>query len=49
MAPAQKETEAAALTEEEVADMARYDLTSKLTPFLDKHLIFPILHFLKEL
>jgi translation initiation factor 3 subunit E len=31
--------------EEEV----RYDLTSKITPFLDKHLIFPILHFIKEL
>jgi len=30
-------------------DVGKYDLTSKVTPFLDKHLTFPILHFLKEL
>lgn len=29
--------------------MTKYDLTAKVTPFLDKHLTFPILHFIKEL
>jgi len=29
-------------------ELAKYDLTSKMTPFLDKHLIFPILNFLRE-
>jgi len=33
----------------EAEELGKFDLTSKLTPFLDKHLIFPILHFLKEL
>lgn len=28
--------------------LAGYDLTSKMTPFLDRHLIFPILNFLQE-
>jgi len=33
----------------EAEELGKFDLTSKLTPFLDKHLIFPILHFQKEL
>jgi len=47
MAPAQAEVEMS--IEDEKKELAKYDLTQKLTPFLDKHLIFPILHFLKEL
>lgn len=33
----------------EAEELAKFDLTSKLTPFLDKHLIFPILNFQQEL
>lgn len=34
---------------DETAELGKHDLTSKLTPFMDKHLIFPILVFVKEL
>jgi translation initiation factor 3 subunit E len=44
MAPGAEEPE---VPEEE--QLANYDLVPKMTPFLDRHLIFPILHFLKEL
>lgn len=37
-----------ALTAEEVEEIAKFDLTNKITPWLDKHLILPILHFHKE-
>lgn len=33
---------------EEARELAQYDLTSRMTPFLDVHLIFPIFHFLQE-
>jgi len=42
-------TQPKAFTEEQVEELAKYDLTSKMTPFLDRHLIFPIFHFLEEL
>jgi len=35
--------------EEDAAQLARYDLCSKMSPFLDRHLILPILIFVKEL
>jgi len=34
--------------EEEAPDAHAYDLTRKITPFLDRHLILPILAFLEE-
>lgn len=34
---------------EDAAELARYDLCSKMSPFLDRHLILPILIFVKEL
>jgi translation initiation factor 3 subunit E len=37
------------LTSQEKAEqLAAYDLTAKMTPHLDRHLIFPILNFLSE-
>merc|ERR1719188_2671468 len=38
-----------ATSPEDAAELARYDLCSKMSPFLDRHLILPILIFLKEL
>jgi len=29
--------------------LAQFDLTAKLMPYMDRHLLFPMLHFLKEL
>jgi len=38
------------LTEAEKEDLVKFDLTQKILPFLDKHLVFPILsNFLKQL
>jgi len=37
-----------ALTPDEIAEIAKFDLTHKITPWLDKHLILPMLHFHKE-
>jgi len=37
------------LSAEKAQQFAQYDLTSKLTPFLDRHLIFPILNSLQEI
>lgn len=37
------------ITSEEAEELAKYDLTAKMTPFLDRHLIFPIFHFLGEI
>jgi len=36
------------LSPEKAAELAKYDLTSRMTPFLDRHLIFPMFHFLQE-
>jgi translation initiation factor 3 subunit E len=36
------------LTAEQAKEMAKYDLIHKMTPFLDRHLIFPILNFAQE-
>lgn len=44
-APAQG---APALSEEAAAELAKYDLTPKMTPFLDRHFVFPILNFAQE-
>jgi translation initiation factor 3 subunit E len=38
-----------ATSPEDAAELARYDLCSKMSPFLDRHLILPILIFVKEL
>lgn len=37
------------LSEAKAEEYAKYDLTSRMTPFLDRHLIFPIFHFLQEI
>lgn len=37
------------VTPQEAEELAKYDLTAKMTPFLDRHLIFPIFHFLGEI
>jgi translation initiation factor 3 subunit E len=42
-------TASAAMAASEAEELAKFDLTSKLTPFLDKHLIFPILQVQQEL
>jgi translation initiation factor 3 subunit E len=34
--------------QEKVEQLAAYDLTAKMTPHLDRHLVFPILNFLSE-
>jgi len=44
-----KEEQAEAEESNEAEELAKYNLCSKMTPFLDRHLIFPILHFVKEL
>jgi len=49
MAPSKQEVEAEAAVVDEKEELVKYDLTQKMTPFLDKHLIFPILNFLREL
>mmetsp|Transcript_30389 Transcript_30389/g.69072 ORF Transcript_30389/g.69072 Transcript_30389/m.69072 type:complete len:461 (-) Transcript_30389:78-1460(-) len=36
------------MTPEKAAEMAQYDLTPKMTGFLDRHLIFTILEFVQE-
>eukprot|EP00927_Polykrikos_kofoidii_P071037 TRINITY_DN67374_c0_g1_i1.p1 TRINITY_DN67374_c0_g1~~TRINITY_DN67374_c0_g1_i1.p1 ORF type:complete len:480 (-),score=91.97 TRINITY_DN67374_c0_g1_i1:217-1656(-) len=36
------------LSSEDVAAAAKYDLTGKITPYLDRHLVIPILNFLAE-
>jgi translation initiation factor 3 subunit E len=41
--------EDAKVTAEEAEELAKYDLTAKMTPFMDRHLIFPIFHFLGEI
>lgn len=38
-----------ALQPSEASELAKYDLSTKMVPFLDGHLIFPILTFLQEI
>ncbi|CAK0809984.1 unnamed protein product [Prorocentrum cordatum] len=38
-----------AASPDDAAELARYDLCSKISPFLDRHLILPILIFVKDL
>jgi len=34
---------------DKIAEMAKYDLTQRLSPYFDRHLMFPIFHSLREL
>eukprot|EP00931_Biecheleriopsis_adriatica_P113380 TRINITY_DN8839_c0_g1_i1.p1 TRINITY_DN8839_c0_g1~~TRINITY_DN8839_c0_g1_i1.p1 ORF type:complete len:459 (-),score=124.07 TRINITY_DN8839_c0_g1_i1:173-1549(-) len=36
------------ITAEQATELVQYDLTLKMVPFLDRHLIFPMLNFLQE-
>mmetsp|Transcript_120539 Transcript_120539/g.300699 ORF Transcript_120539/g.300699 Transcript_120539/m.300699 type:complete len:459 (-) Transcript_120539:136-1512(-) len=47
-APAAEAGEAPQLSLEQAKHLARYDNTAKMTPFLDRHLIFPILNQVLE-
>mmetsp|Transcript_120540 Transcript_120540/g.300703 ORF Transcript_120540/g.300703 Transcript_120540/m.300703 type:complete len:464 (-) Transcript_120540:177-1568(-) len=47
-APAAEAGEAPQLSLEQAKHLARYDNTAKMTPFLDRHLIFPILNQVQE-
>eukprot|EP00930_Biecheleria_cincta_P057100 TRINITY_DN4308_c0_g1_i2.p1 TRINITY_DN4308_c0_g1~~TRINITY_DN4308_c0_g1_i2.p1 ORF type:complete len:478 (+),score=120.09 TRINITY_DN4308_c0_g1_i2:58-1434(+) len=42
------EGEAKPLTAEEAKELAQFDVTLRVLPFLDRHLIFPIFNFLQE-
>mmetsp|Transcript_51825 Transcript_51825/g.160750 ORF Transcript_51825/g.160750 Transcript_51825/m.160750 type:complete len:463 (+) Transcript_51825:92-1480(+) len=42
------EEEVPLMSPEQAEEYAKYDLTSRITPFLDRHMIFPILHFLQK-
>lgn len=42
-----KQTES--LTPEQAQELVQYDLSSKMVPFLDRHLIFPIFNFLQDM
>eukprot|EP00933_Yihiella_yeosuensis_P070017 TRINITY_DN7729_c0_g2_i1.p1 TRINITY_DN7729_c0_g2~~TRINITY_DN7729_c0_g2_i1.p1 ORF type:complete len:464 (-),score=128.14 TRINITY_DN7729_c0_g2_i1:117-1508(-) len=37
------------LTDAEAKELVKYDLTTKMVPFLDRHLIFPVFTFLEEI
>jgi len=47
--PSADPTPQAVPSEDEAQQLTKYDLTSRMTPFLDRHLVFPILQFLEEL
>eukprot|EP00448_Togula_jolla_P036660 CAMPEP_0170624960 /NCGR_PEP_ID=MMETSP0224-20130122/30510_1 /TAXON_ID=285029 /ORGANISM="Togula jolla, Strain CCCM 725" /LENGTH=337 /DNA_ID=CAMNT_0010951515 /DNA_START=24 /DNA_END=1033 /DNA_ORIENTATION=- len=48
MAGSAAEVEPPVLDPEEVTLLVQYDLTSRMAPFLDRHLIFPMFLFLRE-
>jgi len=47
-APAEGEAKQTKLTLEQAAELVQYDLSMKMVPFLDRHLIFPVFNFLQE-